>query len=226
MGGLTRLQRRVATTVLGVAADHGFALAGGAALIATGESSRSTEDIDAFSPRTQDVRIAAEAVASALEADGLEVQPDRQAETFSRLMATAGSEHRRRQVRVELARDYIEWPLVETALGPALSPRELAANKLLALFSRIKPRDLCDVAILAGKYDLEEMLADAKVKDAGFSRPILAEMVHMVLREPEQRWPAEMDLAVVRDFGHQLTKALEAGEPTHSLRPNGDPFLP
>lgn len=215
--GLTVLQRKVAKIVLAAATEHEFALSGGAALVATGLSSRPTEDIDAFSSRVSDVRVAAEAVTSALEAEGLKVEPDRQVETFVRLMATAGSEHRRRQVKVELARDAIEWPFVETSLGPALSPRELAANKVLALFSRIKPRDLCDVAILADQYDLEQILLDAKVKDAGFSRPILAEMVHMVMNEPDQLWPPAMDLDVIRNFGFRFARALEAGEPVAGL---------
>jgi hypothetical protein len=219
--GLTRLQQRVAKIVLAEAAPHGFALAGGAGLVAAGVSTRPTEDIDAFSWRASDVREAAQAVSGALEADGLIVERDRYEAGFVRLIATAGSARRRRQVRIELGRDYIEWPLVETRLGPALSPRELAANKVLALFSRVKPRDLCDVAILSTQYDLEQVLVDAKVKDPGFWRPVLAGYIRMVLVEPDELWPEGFDLDVVRAFGQRLIKALDDGEELRGLAPDG-----
>ena len=47
---------------------------------------------------------------------------------------------------------------------------ELAANKVLALFGQVQTRDLADLAALAEVLSLEDMLADAKLKDPGFSR--------------------------------------------------------
>lgn len=200
---------------------HGFALGGGAGLIAVGLSERATEDIDAFSSAVTDVREAAEPVVAALEVGGLSVARDRFEQSFVRLMVTAGAARRRRQVRIELGRDWIEWPPTTTRLGTVLSPRELAANKALALFGRVRPRDLCDTAILSMSCDLEQVLIDAKVKDAGFSRPILAEMLRMVLTRDEPQWPPGIDLATVRAFGQRLVKALEDGDELHGLVADG-----
>lgn len=221
MRGLTRLQRRVARTVLIASAPHGFALAGGAGLVASGLSIRATEDIDAFSATATDVREVAALVIAALEADGLTVAQDRFEPAFVRLIATAGAARRRRQVRIELGRDWIEWPVVTTTLGPVLSPRELAANKALALFARVKPRDLCDMAIISTHLDLEGVLLDAKAKDEGFSRPILAEMTRMVLARDAPQWPPGIDLDVVRRFGERFVKALEDGDTVQGLTPDG-----
>jgi hypothetical protein len=219
MRGLTRLQRRVARIVLAAAEPHGFALAGGAGLVVTGLSPRPTEDIDVFTNVDGDVRPAAKAVAAALEAEGLQVEHERTSEYFVRLMITAGTERRRRQVKIELGYDYFEWPPVTTAVGQTESPRDLAANKMQALFGRALPRDLCDFATLAAQRDLEEMLVDAKTKDAGFSRPILAEMLRGLLSVPETRWPPDANVKAVVDFGRRLAEALEASRPLHGLAP-------
>jgi hypothetical protein len=134
-------------------------------------------------------------------------------------MVTAGAERRRRQVKVELGRDYFEWPPVLSPIGPVAAPRELAANKVLAAFGRGATRDLCDVATFASQLDLEQMLLDAKTKDDGFSRPILAEMVVRTLREPDDDWPPGADLDAIREFGRRLVKALDSGEALHGLVP-------
>lgn len=222
MRGLTKLQERVAKLVLSAAEPYGFALAGGAGLVVAGLSTRPTEDLDAFSWATSDITEAAEAVIVALETDGFDVGRDRFGAGFVRLFAVDKDDKRRRRlVKIELGRDYREWPPIETRLGRVLSPRELAANKILALFSRVTPRDLCDTAILATQCDLEQVFTDASTKDSGFSRPILAEMIRMVLREPDSRWPMMMNRETVSDFGVRLAKVLENGEPVSGLTPEG-----
>lgn len=225
MPGLTRLQQRLVKLVLAATEPYGFALAGGAGLIAAGLSTRPTNDINVFSWAVDDVREAADAVVAAIEADGLAVAPDQVFASSVRLMATAGEARRRRQVRVEVARDPIIWPPVQTRLGAVLSPRELAANKALALFNRVQPRDLCDIAILSTQFDLEDILRDAKVKDPGFWRPVLAEMTRMVLGQPEGLWPVSIDIDAVRAFGQRMVKALEDGDSLEGLKPDA-PVLP
>lgn len=219
MPGLTRLQQRVANIVLAATEPYGFALAGGAGLIAVGLSTRPTDDINVFSWAASDVREAADAVVISLDGHGLVVDRDQAFPSFVRLMVTAGEARRRRQLRIELARDRIHWPPVETRLGAVLSPRELAANKALALFNRVKPRDLCDIAILSTQFDIEQVLRDAKIKDPGFWRPVLAEMVRMVIDQPDERWPETLDIDAVRAFGQRLVKALEDGDMLHGLEP-------
>lgn len=219
MRGLTRLQRRVVRTVLAATEPYGFALAGGAAMVIAGVSPRPTDDIDAFTRISDDVRPAADAVQAALEADGYAVARELSTEYFVRLMVTAGTDRRRRFVKVELGRDHFEWPPLDTPFGPVASPRELAANKVLAAFGRSATRDVCDLATLASQFDLEAVLADAKTKDPGLSRPILADMIHTTLRQPDDDWPPGADIEAIREFAQRLVKALDAGDSVHDLAP-------
>ena len=50
---------------------------------------------------------------------------------------------------VELGRDFQLFASVDNTLGPMLSIRELAANKMVAAFGRREPRDLVDLHSLA-----------------------------------------------------------------------------
>jgi hypothetical protein len=65
---IDELQREVATIALRTAARHGFALAGGNALIAHGIIDRPTDDVDLFSDQETAVAAAADAVECALRA--------------------------------------------------------------------------------------------------------------------------------------------------------------
>lgn len=206
--GLTRLQRRIARIVLRIAAPDGFHLAGGAALVASRLTDRPTRDIDVFTPRDIDVAIVAARVVDVLRGEGLVVTVTAKSPVFAKLRVTA-QDARRGALGVDLGRDWMEWPGTTTSLGPTLSPRELAANKVLALFGRVQSRDLADVAALAEHFSLEDMLADAKTKDPGFNRPILAEMIRMVVAVPDVDWPVGVDIAAVRAFGLDLAKYLE-----------------
>jgi len=204
---LTREQRRVAAILLATLGDLGFCLAGGAALIATGLSNRPTRDIDAFTDHDLDLRSAADRAVSALAAAGFEVVVERADESFVTLLVTTPG-RRRSQFRIDLGRDHIAWPPVNTALGRTLSPRELAANKVLALFGRVQPRDLVDVARLVERIPLATMLADAASKDSGLDPIVLAEMVQLVMARPEPEWPPDTDVDQMREFGRSLVAEL------------------
>jgi len=200
---LTREQRRVASILLAALADLGFCLAGGAALVAAGISNRPTRDIDAFTDRDLDLRLAADRAVSHLAAAGFDVLVERADEHFATLLVTAPG-RRRSQFRVDLGRDHIAWPPISTALGPTLSPRELGANKVLALFARVQPRDLVDVFQLAQRIPLPTMLADARSKDSGLDDGVLAEMIELVLERPDAEWPPQTDVTEMRAFGRSL----------------------
>lgn len=60
------LHRQVAGAALGAAAGHGFALAGGNALLAHGIITRPTQDVDLFTDQEHGVEQAAAAVEAAL----------------------------------------------------------------------------------------------------------------------------------------------------------------
>jgi Nucleotidyl transferase AbiEii toxin, Type IV TA system len=206
--GLTRLQRRIARTVLRIGAPDGFHLAGGAALVAFRLIRRPTRDIDVLTALDTGVPAVARRVAHALRDDGLDVVVIANSPAFVRLEVIA-EDARRGRFGVDLGRDRITWPGTTTSLGPTLSPRELAANKVLALAGRVQPRDLADVTALVEHVRLDDMLADAKLKDPGFMTRSLAEMVRMVVARPDAQWPVGVDVAAVRAFGLGLAKRLE-----------------
>lgn len=203
---LTDAQRRAASIVLQTLQDDGFVLAGGAALVASGISVRPTRDIDVFTPRPVDVAAAAARVENALNAAGFDAVVRRADGKFATLVVSAG--RRRSQFTVDLGRDSIEWPPVDTSLGPTLSLRELAANKVLALFGRIETRDLSDLHALAAHVEIDGALHDALTKDAGFDPTVLAEMVERVIDSSDSEWPAGADVAAVRRFGRALVTSL------------------
>jgi hypothetical protein len=70
---LNDLQQQVASVVLQAAKQHGFALAGGCALIVHGVVDRRTEDVDLFTDRAGGVEAAVAAVEASLEAAGFQV---------------------------------------------------------------------------------------------------------------------------------------------------------
>ena len=68
------LHARVAAIALRAAARHGFALAGGNALLAHGVISRPTQDVDLFTDEEDGVEAAAGSVEAALRAAGFTVE--------------------------------------------------------------------------------------------------------------------------------------------------------
>ena len=71
---IDELQREVAVIALRAAARHGFALAGGNALIAHGIIDRPTDDVDLFSDQETGVAAAAQAVEAALREAGFQAE--------------------------------------------------------------------------------------------------------------------------------------------------------
>lgn len=196
---LTPAQQQVARVLARAVGPHGFVMAGGSALNAAGLSDRLSNDIDAFSSTCIDVAVAAAAARTAFEAAGWEVRDDRTGPVFCRLVVTTGR-RRQSQVVVELGQDTILWGTQETSVGPALSVRELAANKVLAAFGRLKPRDLCDLHALSSHVSVSSMLRDARLKDEGFDVDVLAEMVERTGAKPDREWPPGVDIEVVRSW--------------------------
>ncbi len=171
---LTALQERVLAVVAGVDEAASFALAGGGALIVWGVVDRSTRDLDLFSPNQNAVEAAAAALVTGLEGAGLGVTRRREAPGFVALAVTddAGA-----GTMVELARDHRWLDPVTTDVGRVLDLRELAADKMCALFGRAAPRDVLDVAALIGRFALGDMVGWATRKDTGFDLGVTVDMV-------------------------------------------------
>jgi Nucleotidyl transferase AbiEii toxin, Type IV TA system len=170
---LTPLQERVARIVAALPAADGFALAGGAALVALQIVDRETRDLDFFGAATGDVAALADAAGAALAAEGLAVAVQASHAGFARLEVSDGQD----ATELDLGVDARIRPAEPGPLGPTLALEELAADKLLALFGRAQARDFVDVAALAERLGFEELCRLAAEKDPGFSRRVLADML-------------------------------------------------
>jgi len=89
---------------------------------------------------------------------------------------------------------------VPSALGPMLSLRELAANKVLAAFGRHEPRDLVDLQAIGEVVPLAQAFADAVLKDPGFDVELFREMVARTVQVRDDLWPLGSDPERVRAF--------------------------
>lgn len=170
---LSPLQQRVAEIVAGLDEAEGFALAGGAALIARGEVERQTRDLDFFGLTSAAVDRLLPAVERALREAGLTVRHVQVNPGFARLLVEGGDD----RTELDLAADARLFPAEPGQPAPTLSGEELAVDKLLALFGRAEARDFVDLLAVEPRYGLERLCRLAAEKDRGFSPAVLAEML-------------------------------------------------
>ncbi len=89
---LSPLQEQVAEIIAGLEEAEGFALAGGAALIARGDVRRQTRDLDFFGPTTDAVDRLVPAVDRALRDAGLVVHRIQENPGFARLVVESSDD--------------------------------------------------------------------------------------------------------------------------------------
>lgn len=149
------------------AAEHGFALAGGNALVAHGIVERPTEDVDLFTPEPGGPGAVTDAVRDALLEAGYGVdvtrRPEAQQGEFARLEVTRGDE----TMHVDLARDWRQWPPVHLDVGPVLHIEDAVGSKTAALVARRAPRDFIDVGAAQGRFGRADLMRLAFTRDPG-----------------------------------------------------------
>lgn len=202
---LTGLQERVWGILSGLPEASGFVLAGGAALILTGVVQRVSDDLDIFGKFPATVTDFAEAAVQALNSQGLTATLERQGPTYARLAVTDGAD----STWVDFASDARRRPAVATPRGPMLDPRELAADKMLALVARAVPRDYIDLEAIAQRYDIRDVIRWAEDKDGGFAMWQLQD----ALRRFDSLDPRAFDLdqdsyQQLRAFVHDLQRSI------------------
>jgi hypothetical protein len=207
---LTSLQVEATRLFFSLPDSAGFAVAGGAALIARGLIARPTNDVDLFllEPGDSTVRSAAMALETAMDIRGWSHARVIDQQDFIRLTITDG----RDSLIVDLGRDS---PATEatasTELGPTLSPRDLAARKALALFGRAEGRDFTDVYDLAQRYGRDRLLEWAAQDDPGFDRQIFVDMLGTIDRLTDDDLLTDSRQAsVVRCYMHDWAAELTA----------------
>jgi Nucleotidyl transferase AbiEii toxin, Type IV TA system len=187
------LQREVATIALRTAARHGFALAGGNALIAHGIVDRPTDDVDLFSNQETAVTDAAEAVEDALRQAGFEAERRDQAggleevfygmgEGLAEWIITAPGGQ---QTMLQMAYfDRTRGP-VTMDVGPVLDLEDLAGSKVCALASRVEPRDYVDTAAALQRYSVDQLVGFARRMDPGLEDRDFADAGAQLDRMPD-----------------------------------------
>jgi|SRR5215469_14570304 len=209
-GSLTPLQVSAARLFFSLPESAGFAVAGGAALIARGLIQRPTRDVDLFllDTRASTVAAAAASFETAADRNGWSHKRVIDQLDFVRLMITEGPEN----LIVDLGRDSpAAEPTDTTDLGPTLSSRDLAARKTLALFGRAEPRDFADVYALANRYGRDRLLAWAAADDPGFDRRVFADMLGSLDRLTDEDLPVDAQKlpalrAYFRNWSAELTE--------------------
>jgi hypothetical protein len=171
------LHRAVAAIALRASAAHGFALAGGNALIAHGITDRPTQDVDVFSDEQGGVEAAADAVEDALQHAGL--QAERRGDTDSLadifygmgeglaewIVTAPGGE----QMMLQMAYfDRTRSPVIMD-VGPVLDLEDVVGGKVCALASRAEPRDYVDTAAALERYSIEQVTSFARRLDPGLT---------------------------------------------------------
>lgn len=114
---LSPLQLRVAAIVASLREAEGFALAGGAALIAYGDVDRLTHDLDFFGLSADAVDRLLPVVESALVAEGFSVDRVQVGSGFARLIVSSGED----RTELDLASDARLFPVEMREPAPLLS---------------------------------------------------------------------------------------------------------
>lgn len=73
-------------------------------------------------------------------------------------------------------------------IGPVLRPDDLAADKVLALWGRARPRDFYDVHALMRRYDRGDLLRLAAAKDRGFTTATFLDPLNAIKRLGQEDW--------------------------------------
>lgn len=211
MSGLTDFQIEVTRLFFSLPASDGFLLAGGGALLASGLTTRPTQDLDFFGgPAQVDIGAARDQLEGAVAQRGWRCERVQTSETFVRLRLSGDDE-----VIVDLAIDVpAERPPAITIAGPTFDPEELGGRKLAALFGRAEARDFADVYALAQRFDRSVLIERAAEVDLGFDPLVLAEMMTTIDRFDDDELPVDPgDVAATRAFfqhwAEELTRPSE-----------------
>jgi hypothetical protein len=172
---VTSLHRKVAGIVLRTVSQHGFALAGGNALIAHGIVDRFTQDVDVFTDRQGGVEAAAEAAESALRTAGFQAERRDKTAGLSDIWCGLGEGMAEwvitapdgEQTTLQMAYFGRGHKPVTMDVGPVLDIEDLVGWKVSALASRVEPRDYIDTAAALQRYTTEQLIGIARKLDPG-----------------------------------------------------------
>jgi hypothetical protein len=190
---INELHREVAAIALRAAAGHGFALAGGNALIAHGIIDRPTDDVDLFSDQEAGVAAAAQAVETALREAGFQASRRDKGSGLGDIFYGMGEGLAEwvitgpggQETMLQMAYfDRSRGP-VTMDVGPVLDLEDLAGSKVCALASRVEPRDYVDTAAALQHYTADQLIRFAKRLDPGLDDRDFADAGRQLDRMPD-----------------------------------------
>jgi len=191
MSGPSAFQIEVAQMFFSLPASDGFLLAGGGALLASGLTSRPTQDLDFFGEKGRvNVGEMSEQFLKAVEVRGWECDVLQSDAFFVRLHVKGTDE-----VLVDIAIDVAaQYPPQFSILGPTFNHEELGGRKLLALFDRAEARDFADVFVLAQRFSKELLIVRASEIEISLKIDVLAQMMRSIVRFSDLDLPIDESL--------------------------------
>lgn len=198
---LDPLQDLITRTALRLPEAHTLALAGGAAMIAHGFVSRLTHDVDLFTEvDDREAVLVAAALRTALEHLGLTTTDAERPPLDHRFVAVDPASGQECLVEVFADGGRLRRR-VTLDIGSVLHPDDLAADKVLALWGRARPRDFFDVHALLQIYGASRLLELAAEKDAGFTTDTFLDALNAIKRLTPQDWSEDgIDADVIDDL--------------------------
>lgn len=185
---LDPLQDLIVRTASALPEAHTIALAGGGAMISHGFVDRATQDVDLFTEIDDaEARDVTAALRSALRKRGLEARDADRPPADHRFVAVDPIDGSECTVEVFADGGRLQ-PRVMLDVGPVLHPDDLAADKVLALWGRARPRDFYDVHALMQHYTRDGLLRLAATKDAGFTTVTFLDALNAIKRLTDADW--------------------------------------
>jgi hypothetical protein len=190
---ISELHGQIASIALRAAARHGFALAGGNALIAHEVVDRPTEDVDLFTNVDSGVEAAADTVEAALRGAGFETERrdlsagladvfEGMGEGLAEWLVTSPDG---RQTMLQMSYFSREHEPVTMDVGPVLDLDDVIGLKVCALASRIEPRDYIDTAAALQRYSVQQLISMARRRDPGLEKRDFADAGRQLDRMPD-----------------------------------------
>ena len=207
MTELSGFQQEIARLFFSLQSSNGFVLAGGGALLASGLSTRPTQDLDFFgSPGQVSVSLALDQFLDAIQQQNWEYELLSHANDFARVRIIGLTE-----LIVDLAIDVApRFPVAQTPIGPVFSPLELAGRKLLALFDRAEARDFVDVYVLSKKFGNQKVFDAATQIEVSLNNQVLARMMNALQRFSDDELPIDhSEAAALRKHFANWAKELD-----------------
>lgn len=192
-GIISELQGSVLNIFSTLPDQEQFFLTGGTALAEFYLGHRYSYDLDLFTTQAELVLPFSYQLEKRIKESDLQVSIVRRFTSFVQFLITQGTE----SLKVDLAYDSpirLATPEV-SSLGIMVNDYlDLQADKTLAFFGRVEPRDAVDFYFLMQKSSIDELISLARQKDTGFDLYWFAIALSKVSDYPDEidRWPVKL----------------------------------